>query len=53
MGTGLGLFITKDIINLSGGDIRAFSQKGMGTAFIACIPTHYSTSFEIEGDNAN
>lgn len=46
MGTGLGLFITKEIVTLSGGDIRVFSQKDKGTAFIACIPTYYSPNFD-------
>lgn len=48
MGTGLGLYITKEIITLSGGEIRAKSEKGLGTEFTACIPTYYSPSFETE-----
>jgi len=38
-GTGLGLFITKSLSNKMEGDIRAFSQKGVGSCFIVCIPT--------------
>jgi len=39
IGTGLGLFITKEICLAMDGEIRAYSQVGSGTTFVACIPT--------------
>ena len=39
IGTGLGLFITKEICTAMNGDIRAYSQFGKGTTFVVCIPT--------------
>jgi len=38
IGTGLGLYITKEICNKMGGDIRVYSKQGVGSTFIACIP---------------
>ena len=38
LGTGLGLFITKQLCQKMGGDVRAFSKKEKGSAFIICIP---------------
>jgi len=37
-GTGLGLFISQEICNNLGGEIRAYSKPGKGTTFIVCIP---------------
>jgi len=39
IGTGLGLYITKEICNKMGGDIRVYSKPGVGSTFIACIPS--------------
>jgi len=39
IGTGLGLFITKEICDTMGGEIRAYSKPGVGTTFAVCIPT--------------
>jgi len=39
IGTGLGLFISKEICNAMNGDIRVYSQFGKGTTFVVCIPT--------------
>lgn len=38
LGTGLGLFITKELCNKMGGDIQVFSRPGEGTCFIFCVP---------------
>ena len=39
MGTGLGLFISKEIVENMGGEIRAYSKPKVGTTFLICIPT--------------
>lgn len=39
-GTGLGLWICKNIINEMGGKIRLKSKPGMGTSICLTIPTH-------------
>ena len=39
IGTGLGLYITKEICGKMGGDIRIFSKEDVGTTTIVCIPT--------------
>jgi len=39
IGTGLGLYITKEICKNMQGDVRAFSQPSVGTTFIVCLPT--------------
>jgi len=38
LGTGLGLFITKELIQRMNGEIKVYSKKGKGTAFIICLP---------------
>jgi len=38
LGTGLGLFITKQICQRMDGQIKVFSKEGKGTSFILCIP---------------
>jgi len=38
IGTGLGLFIIKGLVNKMQGDIRVQSTPGRGTTFIVCIP---------------
>ena len=40
VGTGLGLFITKELINKMKGTIRAYSKLNEGTAFIICLPVN-------------
>ena len=39
VGTGLGLFITKEICKKMGGDVRVFSKPSAGSAFIVLLPT--------------
>jgi len=39
VGTGLGLFITKEICRIMKGKIRAYSKFNQGTTFVVCIPT--------------
>jgi len=41
-GTGLGLTITKELVDLLGGSIELKSEFGTGTTFIARIPTYHS-----------
>ena len=38
LGTGLGLFITRQICNRSGGEVRAFSKENEGSCFIFGLP---------------
>jgi CheY-like chemotaxis protein len=38
IGTGLGLFITREICLAMRGEIRAYSKFGVGSTFIVCIP---------------
>ena len=39
IGTGLGLYITKEICKKMNGDVRAYSRLETGSTFIICIPT--------------
>ncbi len=39
IGTGLGLFITREICLAMNGEIRAYSRSGTGSTFVVCIPT--------------
>jgi len=39
MGTGLGLYISKEIVENMRGEIRVYSKPKTGTTFIICIPT--------------
>jgi len=39
-GTGLGLFVTRGIIDKLGGELRAESQLGQGTLFCVTLPRH-------------
>jgi len=38
LGTGLGLFITKELVRRMNGEIKVFSRKNQGSCFILCIP---------------
>ena len=39
IGTGLGLFITRELCKKMDGDVRAYSKQGVGSTFVVCIPT--------------
>jgi len=39
MGTGLGLYISKEIFEHMGGEVRAYSKPNVGSTFVICIPT--------------
>jgi len=39
IGTGLGLYISKEICKNLGGEIRVYSKQKIGTTFIVCLPT--------------
>lgn len=47
-GTGLGMSITKNIVELMGGTIEVKSKKGVGTEFIVTIPMKKLTTEEKE-----
>ena len=38
IGTGLGLYITKELTRKMNGDIRVYSKFGVGSSFVVCIP---------------
>ena len=37
-GTGLGLYLSKKLMNLLGGDIQAESEFGRGSVFVVTLP---------------
>ncbi len=49
-GTGLGLFVTKNIVRMHGGAIRAESAPGRWARFIVSLPIGSSVPEEPEGD---
>lgn len=53
-GTGIGLYITKAIVDSHGGSIRVTSEEGKGSTFIVAIPTYASIADKLAaGDNSN
>jgi len=50
VGSGLGLYITKEIVEKLGGQIKAFSKFGQGSVFTVCLPTTSSPNFEISSN---
>ena len=51
LGTGLGLFITKELCEKMGGEIRVFSRLNQGTSFVFCLPVE-SFSYQSNGDSS-
>ncbi len=51
-GTGLGLTITKSLVEIMGGYVGAHSEEGKGTTFVVILPEHYEAidDEEIESD---
>ncbi len=47
-GSGLGLFIVKNIVKKHGGDINFESEEGVGTKFIITLPIEFKSSEENE-----
>jgi two-component system phosphate regulon sensor histidine kinase PhoR len=43
-GTGLGLYLTKKLVNLLGGNISVESEEGKGSDFYFTISTHLENS---------
>lgn len=52
-GTGLGLFITRQLVEMMGGTIRVDSEKGKGSCFSFNIKLRVSRTESEEGDDAN
>ena len=42
-GTGLGMAITRNIVEMMGGTIKVQTEKNRGTEFIICLPLHVQT----------
>jgi signal transduction histidine kinase/CheY-like chemotaxis protein len=49
-GSGLGLYITREILKKMNGEIRAYSKLGVGSTFVVCIPTYCAPEFDREYD---
>ncbi|MBD3280501.1 hypothetical protein GF389_03180 [Candidatus Dojkabacteria bacterium] len=47
-GTGLGLYVTKEIINKLGGEIKVESELGEGTTFTVTIPNKIKVEKEVK-----
>jgi signal transduction histidine kinase len=53
-GTGIGLYISKAIVESHGGNISVRSEEGKGSTFIVSLPTFASVADKLkEGDNSN
>ena len=46
-GTGLGLYITKQIIQKMGGEIHAYSKEGQGSTFVVLIPAQIAKKEDV------
>ena len=49
-GSGMGLFITKELLELMGGSIRVDSEPGLGTTFTATIPVRAEGDVKVDVD---
>lgn len=53
-GTGIGLYISKAIVESHGGSISVRSEEGKGSTFIVSLPTYQSVAEKLKaGDNSN
>jgi signal transduction histidine kinase len=53
-GTGIGLYISKGIIESHGGNIAVRSEEGRGSTFIASLPIYSTVAAKLaSGDNSN
>ena len=48
VGTGLGLWITKELVNLMDGQIRAYSAPGFGSSFVFTLKSHSHPNRPVE-----
>jgi signal transduction histidine kinase len=53
IGTGIGLYISKAIVQSHGGDITVSSAEGEGSTFTVSLPTYASQSKNLAKDNSN
>lgn len=49
-GTGLGLTITKELVELMNGDIKVISEKGLGTTFCFTLTLEYDGKFKFDNE---
>jgi CheY-like chemotaxis protein/signal transduction histidine kinase len=52
-GTGLGLFITKQIIQKMGGEIYVQSKEGVGSSFTVLLPATTASQEDVDQENVN
>ncbi len=53
-GTGIGLYISKAIVESHGGTISVRSEEGRGSTFLVSLPTYRSVADKLKaGDNSN
>ena len=52
-GTGLGMAITKNIVDLMGGTIAVNSEEGKGSEFVVCLELEKYTGTELDAEREN